>query len=400
MARTLKPNYLYKQPKSQNWWIRLQFNGNAAKIANRKEFRISLKTTDIQEANLRAAFYIYWHNSILAQAKGLDVNPLRIESDRIPVGEHWINGIKTIATATDVITVDNGVITQTKQSDDIVFNIMPPAPKPSHPDDDFIETWVTDKNIDKNTANDARLVWKLFKELTNNKPLKHCDRDDGRLLAKTLKANGDKMGTVKKKVAVLSAAVNNVYDDKKLTINPFFKVAPAPTDSVIRLPFSTDDMLLFKNNIHILSPEDQLLFRMLALTGMRLDEPFQIKEEFNEDGIRYVFVGSKNEQSKRRLPLPTSLLPMLPTKILQPLFTSKVKTAGKHLNLFIDNYVDDVRKPLHSLRHRAKDRLRAIGCPLDIQYQILGHEEKTVAAGYGVGYPLKTLLNWLDKIGE
>ena len=61
--------------------------------------------------------------------------------------------------------------------------------------------------------------------------------------------------------------------------------------------------------------------------------------------------------------------------------------------------IADVRKVVHSLRHRSKDRLRAEGCPLDVQYELLGHETKTVASGYGHGSPVPLLRKWLDKIG-
>ena len=54
---------------------------------------------------------------------------------------------------------------------------------------------------------------------------------------------------------------------------------------------------------------------------------------------------------------------------------------------------------LHSLRHRAQDRLRAAGCPEDVRWSILGHEEETVAAGYGEGFPVTLLSRWIDKIG-
>ena len=30
---------------------------------------------------------------------------------------------------------------------------------------------------------------------------------------------------------------------------------------------------------------------------------------------------------------------------------------------------------------------------------MLGHEEETVAAGYGVGFPVPLLRKWIDKIG-
>ena len=50
-------------------------------------------------------------------------------------------------------------------------------------------------------------------------------------------------------------------------------------------------------------------------------------------------------------------------------------------------------------RVQAKDRLRAVECPEDIRWAILGHEERTVAAGYGEGFSLPVLRKWIDKIG-
>jgi hypothetical protein len=43
--------------------------------------------------------------------------------------------------------------------------------------------------------------------------------------------------------------------------------------------------------------------------------------------------------------------------------------------------------------------LHALRCPRDIQYELLGHEEETVASGYGVGYPVPDLKSWADRIG-
>ena len=48
---------------------------------------------------------------------------------------------------------------------------------------------------------------------------------------------------------------------------------------------------------------------------MRLAEAFEIDGEHIERGIRYVIVGTKNEQSLRRVPLPASVLPHLPKSI-------------------------------------------------------------------------------------
>lgn len=61
--------------------------------------------------------------------------------------------------------------------------------------------------------------------------------------------------------------------------------------------------------------------------------------------------------------------------------------------------ITDARKVIHSLRHRAQDRLRAAGCPEDVRWELLGHEKETVAAGYGEGSPVPLLRKWIDKIG-
>ena len=141
-----------------------------------------------------------------------------------------------------------------------------------------------------------------------------------------------------------------------------------------------------------------MLFRLLAATGMRLSEAFEINSELRERGVRYVVIDHKMEQSRRRVPLPANMLPYLPATIAGPLIHHGPRTASKRLNRFLNDCgIVDPRKVIHSLRHRAQDRLRAAGCPVDIRYELLGHEKKTVA-GYGVGHPMPLLKRWIDKI--
>jgi integrase len=154
-----------------------------------------------------------------------------------------------------------------------------------------------------------------------------------------------------------------------------------------------------KRNFGGLDKSEQLLFRLLAATGMRLSEAFEINSELRERGVRYVVIGHKTEQSRRRVPLPANVLLYLPTTIKGPLFHHGPRTASKRLNRFLNDCgIVDPRKVIHSLRHRAQDRLRAAGCPVDIRYELLGHEKKAVAAGYGVGHPMPPLKRWIDKI--
>jgi len=55
-------------------------------------------------------------------------------------------------------------------------------------------------------------------------------------------------------------------------------------------------------------------------------------------------------------------------------------------------------KVVHSLRHRAADRLRAAGAPVDIRHALLGHEARSVAEGYGAGHLVVLLKKWIEKI--
>ena len=203
-----------------------------------------------------------------------------------------------------------------------------------------------------------------------------------------------------KKIGWLTAAVNLAIDEAKLKFNPFSSIVPERDDKQRRLPLSEADIRTVKQNLNVLDEGDQMLFRMLASTGMRLGEAFEIDGEMKERGCRYIIVGQKTSQSLRRVPLPTALLPFLPRKIEGRLFPGDPRAASKRLNRFLNKIgIRDRRKVVHSLRHRAQDRLRAAGCPQDCRWAILGHEEETVAEGYGEGFPVPMLRRWIDKIG-
>jgi integrase len=102
----------------------------------------------------------------------------------------------------------------------------------------------------------------------------------------------------------------------------------------------------------------------------------------------------------RRVPLPAAVLPYLPKKITGPLFAGGAPAASKRLNRFLrDSGVAASGKVVHSLRHRAADRLRATGAQVDIRHALLGHETRTVADSYGTGHPVPLLKKWIDRIG-
>jgi len=412
-TRARHGSYLFQRPGSANWYVKLRSPGE-----KRKE--LSLGTSDRREAEVRAGPMITAHKAALLAAR-----PHLVWDRKYELGEHaGPDGTRIVASERELIHLNhNGVFLRTEPNttQKIVplypevsaramvqfVNSLDREPRPivavKNGDDAIFETYLQHANVTGYYEREARATWALFKSLCD-KPLKEATRDDGRKLVAHFEAQGLKSASIRKKIGWLVAAVNLAIREGRLRFNPFVSIVPKRDDKVTRLPLDEADIKEVKRNLDKLSASDQLLLRLLATTGMRLSEAFEIDNEATEKGCRYVMVGKKTEQSLRRVPLPVSVLPFLPKKITGRLFASNLAdpadTASKHLNRFLNDCgIVDPRKVVHSLRHRAQDRLRAAGCPEDVRWAILGHEERTVAAGYGEGFPVPMLRKWVDKIG-
>jgi integrase len=423
-----KRDYLFKRNGSQYWRVRFQMGGRSVEQ--------SLKTTDRREAELAALPMIAEH-----KAKLLAMRP-RLEPSWVKQYQPGLHlapdGGRFFATERELHHLDaNGAVIRRESNGGPgqrlvnlplgavihfgnparpiselrrmgpVFDVSKmdrPTPPTKNGDDAILETYLKHANITGHFEREARNVWVLYKTLTNSKPLKDADRDDGRKLVAHFDRKGLKSATIAKKIGWLTAACNLAIKEGRLKFNPFASIVPKRDDKQRRLPLTNADMKEIKRNLARLSKPDQLLVRLLGSTGMRLSEAFEIEDEEKEKGYRYVIVGKKTEQSLRRVPLPTALLPFLPKAITGPLLPRTTHdppdAASKRLARFLDDCgIVDPRKVTHSLRHRAQDRLRAAGCPEDVRWAILGHEEETVAAGYGEGFPVPLLRRWIDKIG-
>lgn len=423
-----KGQYLFRRRGSQNWWVRFQYPADIASACGlSRTVEKSLGTSDRALAEIRAAADIRQHKWLLYSMR-LQADPKKnpfaaseMKHTYDPGREHYTpEGKRVIATETELLYIeDDGTITRRSNEVSPHFKItIPPQnwrelfghldSRPSKaaagPDEALLEAYIAHAGLNSYATQEARSTYATYREIIG-KPFAKATREDGRKLARHLvEVLGNKSTTVAKKIGWLRAAVNLGVEDQKLSFNPFQKVVPRLEDGLQKLPLSDADMELTRTNLYRLSAEDQLLWKLLAATGMRLSEAFQISEEFTESfgsqTVRFAIVGTKSESSERRVPLPSQLLSALPANIGGPLFKSGPKAAGKRLARFIRALgIKDPRKTTHCLRHRAKDRLRVLSCPLDMQYAILGHEKKTVAASYGEGYPCGMLLKWVDQIG-
>jgi integrase len=410
--------YIFQRHDSANWWIKLRSGG--------KRMEQSLHTSDRREAEILALPMIAEHKARLLAARPR-IEMLwrhRYEPNRLHVGE---DGARISATERELIHYDadgnriktepngrlephtvtagvarRGVIFRSQRaalSFAQSFDKRPTVLK-KNGDDAILETYLRHANVTGYYAREARDTFALFKTLTDSKPLKECTREDGRKLVTHFAAQGLKRASIAKKIGWLKAACHLAIEEGPLRFDPFTGIVPKGDDAERRLPLNDDDMATCRANLSSLAEGDQLLFRLLATTGMRLSEAFQINSEAIEGGVRYVIVGTKTESSLRRVPLPASVLPFLAAKIEGPLFTGGAPRASTRLNGFLrDIGVAAPGKVVHSLRHRAADRLRAAGAPVDIRHALLGHGARTVADGYGAGFPVPLLKQWVDEIG-
>ena len=406
MRRT---DYLFLRPGSRNWHVKLQ--SPTGRVER------SLGTADRVQAEILALPMIAEHKVKLLEARPRleTIWKHDFEPDREHIGP---DGDRVIAADRELIHLDSegriirrspnggpahqlvGRQKLTVRSLAEAFTGVRPRRQERAADDAIIETYLEHANIIGHSERETRAVWALYKQLTDSKPLKDATRDDGRKVVQHFESQGLRSATIQKKITWLNAAVNLAIKESKLTFNPFSSVVPKRDDKQKRLPLSEADIKNAKREFGQLDENDQLLFRLLAATGMRLSEAFEIDGELKEGGCRYVIIGKKTPQSHRRVPLPAAVLPYLPKVIKGPLFEGGTPAASKRLNKFIRRIgIVDKGKVVHSLRHRAQDRLRAAGCPVDYRWALLGHEVETVAEGYGLGFPVPLLKRWIDRIG-
>lgn len=427
--------YLFQRKTGGNWYVRLQPPGQ--KLVER-----SLGTSDLKAAEIAASDLIKQHKALMYQRRQARV-PRVAHGPWLPEYEPGLHtlpdGSTLIATERD-LTFSNGTrrpnggpmiyLTgerlpaerEFKVFDDAYAGKIGPGPietdRPtpvmvkSSADDAILETYIKHNSITGYREREAQGMWRIFRTVVD-KPLRDCTREDGRVIVAFLADEAEdegrevKSATLRRRMVPLVAAVNLAIDEGKLKFNPFSSVVPDRKDEEERAPFDDDDIKKIRANLHKLDANDQLLLRVLATTGMRRGEAFEIASEKIEDGIRYCEVGTKTPQSRRRVPFPKDLLPHLPAKITGPLFTGRKDTASKRLREFLHDIgiTDPDKAPMHSFRHRAANRLRRAGVPEDLREAIGGWADgkKKTSRKYGNkhgrGFPIKMLKAAIDKIG-
>jgi hypothetical protein len=85
-------------------------------------------------------------------------------------------------------------------------------------------------------------------------------------------------------------------------------------------------------------------------------------------------------------------------RFMFPRYCNETECQSNSANAALNKWLKTVAGSdyvMHLFRHSMRDRLRAVNCPADMIDQIGGWRRKSVGEGYGEGYSLSAICNWL-----
>jgi integrase len=255
-------------------------------------------------------------------------------------------------------------------------------------------------------------------ENCGNKPLAAYTRQDALIFRDWLVARGLTGSSVTRNFSYVKAVINFALSEFALDIrNPFVGVYHDRSKGVVtRKPIPLDALRRVQRECMQIDDDIRWLVALVSDTGMRLAEAAGLSlSDFNLQGdIPFVEVRKhpwrslKTSASARVIPLSGMAL-WAAQKILQQADTSSYafprynrgsrtssNSASAAINKWLKNHVPE-GCTMHSFRHSMRDRLRAVQCPSDIADQIGGWATDGVGQGYGSGYPIDVLSEWMGR---
>jgi integrase len=256
--------------------------------------------------------------------------------------------------------------------------------------------------------------------LCGNKPLSDYTRQDALQFRDWLVARGLTGSSVTRNFSYLKAVINFALSEYALDVrNPFIGVYHDRSAGVlVRKPIPIDDIRIIQSKCRAIDDDMRWLIALISDTGMRLAEGAGLlKRDFVglDTDLPYVRITKhswrnlKTASSERKIPLVGTAL-WAAKRIVGtdnrsdfafPRYNRGSATAANSasaaLNKWLKQHVP-VGCTMHSFRHSMRDRLRAVQCPSDIIDQIGGWTTDGVGQGYGSGYPMSVLREWLDRL--
>ena len=212
--------------------------------------------------------------------------------------------------------------------------------------------------------------------------------------------------------AIVNLAINELGVDSK---NAFAGVYLASRgDAKKRKPLSNDSLKHLQNACIETDDDLRWLVAMISDTGMRLAEAAGLHvDDIVLVDVPYVCVkphswrSLKTASSERKIPLVGASLwaakriKSMSDSYCFPRYVDGIKCNSNSASAALNKWLKTATRQdvvIHGLRHTFRDRLRAVEAPLDMIDQLGGWSLQSVGQGYGDGYTIEKLSEWMLKI--
>ena len=230
-------------------------------------------------------------------------------------------------------------------------------------------------------------------------------------------AKGLNVASVKRSFATIKAIINLAIAEHGLDIrNPFSSIFMPEADSKKRVSIPVDTIREIQKVCYDIDDDRRWLIALISDTGMRLAEAagLHIDDLHVDEETPYVDIkphswrSLKTKGSQRQVPLVGASL-WAAKRIKQNASSCfafdrytdskqcRANSASNALNKWMQtNFREDI--VIHGFRHALRDRLRAVQCPSEIIDQIGGWSSGKIGEGYGEGFLLLGLHEFIRKI--
>ena len=256
-------------------------------------------------------------------------------------------------------------------------------------------------------------------DVLGDRPLDEYASSDAAAYRDYLLKKGLTTNSVKRNVSTIRSIINLCIQEHGLDCkNAFSRVyLPDLDDSKKRKPIPIENIRQIQRDCRETDDEARWLVALISDTGMRLSEAagLHIDDIKLDEEVPYIDIKSyawrrlKTRGSQRQIPLVGASL-WAARRIIEtnttspyafPRYTSAKRTNANSASAAINKWLKS-RVPegcvIHSFRHSLRDRLRAVQCPADMIDQIGGWTTAGVGQGYGEGYNLNNISDFLIRI--
>jgi len=285
--------------------------------------------------------------------------------------------------------------------------------------DEAMETYLSIKGRSKGKyffSHTKRAIGYL-KECLGIRRLDQYTTADASKLRDWLLDRGLQMSSIQRNFASIKAVVSFAINELGLECNNAFQGVYLANDSEKhkRLPIQLDSIQKIQQECIVLDDDLRHLIALISDTGIRLGEAVGLlrTDIILEAETPHIIIQKhphrplKTSASARVIPLigcslwaAKRLLDSHLNEFCFPRYANqdgcKTNSASAALNKWVKT-IAGKDAVIHGLRHSFRDRLRAADAPSELIDQLGGWSVQSVGQGYGNGYPLKTLHNWMTK---